>query len=81
MYTRTLFSHCANAHVVFTYMLCTDSTIDQSFATAEEKNLLHGKFWSQVKRIIGNNPDAVLFKPVKRSNVKDMQDMSYMLYI
>jgi len=57
------------------------STIDQAFATTAEKTALKIRFWSTVQQLVGDNVDAELFKPPRKPNVKDMQDMSYLLYI
>lgn len=65
----------------FFFVNTTGSTIDQAFATDAEKEALKKRFWTTVQQLVGDNKDAALFRPPKKANVKDMQDMSYLLYI
>ena len=83
-------------HTVFYYLFqykCAGDSIQHSFATAAEKLHLHGRYWSKVRALVQSSQaegSAVeLIKtssgsgavPIKKGNVKDMQDMAYLLYI
>lgn len=79
--TRCVFYNCSKCTQQLHRFFFTGSTIDQTFATDAEKEALKKRFWTTVQQLVGENKDAALFRPPKKANVKDMQDMSYLLYI
>jgi hypothetical protein len=87
-------------------MCKSGSTIDQAFATDEEKQRLRDKFWTQVRDLVARSiadgrlagadlmqravppPPSLMELLAGRKasragtgNVKDMQDMAYLLYM
>jgi hypothetical protein len=56
------------------------ASIDQGFATAEEKAAVKARYWESVRVAVKNRPDAVFFTPrTTKGDPRRVQDMSYLL--